>query len=69
MAMGLMVLVACPGGISSGLFTHLARGDVALSVSLTAVTSVATVFTLMILLGAWVLSANSARWHAIALPW
>lgn len=46
MAVGLMVLVACPGGISSGLLTHLARGDVALSISLTAVTSVAAVFTL-----------------------
>lgn len=46
MAVGLMVLVACPGGISSGLLTHLARGDVALSISLTAVTSVAAVFSL-----------------------
>jgi len=40
MAVGLMVLVACPGGVSSGLLTHLARGDVALSISLTAVESV-----------------------------
>ena len=46
MAVGMMVLVACPGGVSSGLLTHLARGDVALSISLTAVTSVAAVFTL-----------------------
>ena len=46
MAVGLMVLVACPGGVSSGLLTQLARGDVALSISLTAVTSVAAVLTL-----------------------
>lgn len=46
MAVGLMVLVACPGGVSSGLLTHLARGDVALSISLTAVTSIAAVLTL-----------------------
>jgi len=46
MAVGLMVLAACPGGVSSGLLTHLARGDVALSISLTAVTSVAAVFSL-----------------------
>lgn len=46
MAVGLMVLAACPGGVSSGLLTHLARGDVALSISLTALTSVAAVFTL-----------------------
>lgn len=31
MAVGLMVLAAAPGGVSSGLVTHLARGDVALS--------------------------------------
>lgn len=41
MAVGLMILAACPGGVSSGLLTHLARGDTALSISLTAVTSVA----------------------------
>jgi BASS family bile acid:Na+ symporter len=46
MAVGLMVLAACPGGVSSGLLTHLARGDVALSISLTAVTSIAAVLTL-----------------------
>ena len=46
MAVGLMVLAACPGGVSSGLLTHLARGDVALSISLTAVTSIAAVLSL-----------------------
>lgn len=45
MAVGLMILAACPGGVSSGLLTHLARGDTALSISLTAVTSVAAVVT------------------------
>ena len=52
MAVGLMVLAACPGGVSSGLLTHLARGDVALSISLTAVTSVAAVLTLPLVVGA-----------------
>jgi BASS family bile acid:Na+ symporter len=46
MAAGLMIVAACPGGASSGLITHLARGDTALSISLTAVTSVAAVVTL-----------------------
>lgn len=46
MACGLMLVAACPGGASSGLITHLARGDTALSISLTAVTSVAAVATL-----------------------
>lgn len=45
MAVGLMILAACPGGVSSGLLTHLARGDTALSISLTAITSVAAVVT------------------------
>lgn len=52
MAVGLMVLVACPGGVSSGLLTHLARGDVALSISLTAVTSIAAVLTLPLVVDA-----------------
>ncbi len=52
MAVGLMVLAACPGGVSSGLLTHLARGDVALSISLTAVTSVAAVLTLPLVVDA-----------------
>lgn len=46
MAVGLMIVAACPGGASSGLITHLARGDTALSISLTAATSVASVVTL-----------------------
>lgn len=46
MAVGLMVLAACPGGVSSGLLTHLARGDVALSIALTAITSVAAMLSL-----------------------
>ena len=46
MAVGLMVLAACPGGVSSGLLTHLARGDVALSISLTAITSLVAVLSL-----------------------
>jgi BASS family bile acid:Na+ symporter len=45
MAVGLLILAACPGGVSSGLLTYLARGDTALSISLTAITSVAAVVT------------------------
>jgi len=50
MAVGLMVLAACPGGVSSGLLTHLARGDTALSISLTAVTSLVSMLTLPLIL-------------------
>lgn len=52
MAVGLMVLAACPGGVSSGLLTHMARGDVALSIALTAVTSVAAVLSLPLVVDA-----------------
>ena len=45
MAVGLMILGACPGGASSALITHLARGTAALSITLTAITSVAAVVT------------------------
>ncbi len=45
-AVGLIVLTLCPGGPSSNLLTYLARGDVALSVTLTAVSSILTVLTI-----------------------
>jgi bile acid:Na+ symporter, BASS family len=47
-AVGLIVLALCPGGPSSNLLTYLAKGDVALSVTLTAVSSIVTVFTIPI---------------------
>ena len=39
-AIGLMVLAACPGGTSSNLLSHIGRANLALSVSLTAITTV-----------------------------
>lgn len=45
LAMGLMLLAACPGGASAGLITHLAGGKTALSISLTAITSVLAVIS------------------------
>ena len=47
-AVGLMVLSLCPGGPSANLVTYLAKGDVALAVTLTAFSSVITVFTIPI---------------------
>lgn len=46
MAVGIMIVAACPGGATSNLITHLSRGDIALSISLTAVTSFITVITI-----------------------
>ena len=41
-----MILAACPGGPTSNLITHLAKGDLALSVSLTAISSLITIITI-----------------------
>ncbi|MBE9014862.1 bile acid:sodium symporter family protein [Chroococcidiopsidales cyanobacterium LEGE 13417] len=48
MAVGLTILALCPGGPSSNMITYLAKGDVALSVTLTALSSAITVFTIPI---------------------
>lgn len=48
LAMGIMILALCPGGTTSNLFTYIAKGDVALSVSLTAVVSLIAPFTIPI---------------------
>jgi bile acid:Na+ symporter, BASS family len=50
MAVGLVILGACPGGASSALITHLARGTAALSVTLTAITSVVALASMPIVL-------------------
>lgn len=46
LAVGMMLLAAAPGGTTANLFSHLAGGDVALNVSLTAINSVLAVVTL-----------------------
>ena len=46
LAVGLMLLAASPGGTSANLYSHLAHGDVALNISLTAVNSVIAVLTM-----------------------
>ncbi|GGP75558.1 hypothetical protein GCM10009410_04650 [Shewanella ulleungensis] len=49
-AVGVMLLVLCPGGTTSNMFSHLAKADVALSVTMTAVASLLTVFTIPVVL-------------------
>jgi BASS family bile acid:Na+ symporter len=46
LAVGLILLSAAPGGVTSNLFSHLAKGDVILSITLTAVSSLLCIFTL-----------------------
>ncbi|MEG3619520.1 bile acid:sodium symporter family protein [Magnetovibrio sp. PR-2] len=50
-AVGVMILAASPGGITSNLLTILAGGSAALSVSMTAITSVLSVVTVPLILG------------------
>ena len=45
LALGMMIIAAAPGGVTSNLLTSFARGDVALSISLTAVISLLSVIT------------------------
>lgn len=45
-AVGLMILAACPGGPTSNLISHLAKADTALSVTLTAFSSFITILTI-----------------------
>ena len=51
MAVGLMILACSPGGVTSNIITKMAKGDTALSISYTAVVSVATVITLPLITG------------------
>ena len=50
-AVGMMILASCPGGVTSNMITKLAQGDTALSISYTAVISILTIFTLPIITG------------------
>ncbi|MEM9509052.1 MAG: bile acid:sodium symporter family protein [Cyanobacteria bacterium P01_E01_bin.35] len=46
LAVGVMILVACPGGPTSNMIAYLIQGNVALSITLTAISSLITVFTI-----------------------
>lgn len=64
--MGLVLVACCPGGSSSNVFSMLAKGDVALSVTLTALSSIITLFTLpliMVFVADFVSSASGLEVH------
>lgn len=50
LAVGLVILGASPGGVMANMLTHLARGDTALSITLTAISSAAAVITVPLFL-------------------
>jgi len=49
-AVGVMILALCPGGTTSNLYTYLAKGDIALSVTLTSVVSLLAPFTVPVMI-------------------
>lgn len=53
LALGMILVAACPGGNISNFLTHLARGNTALSVSLTAVGTVLAIVTTPLNLNLW----------------
>ena len=66
--MGLVLVACCPGGSSSNVFSMLAKGDVALSVTLTALSSIITLFTLPLIMGVVADFVSSTNEHDIQLP-
>lgn len=64
LAVGVMIIAACPGGATSNLMTYIARGNVALSISLTAISSLITIFTIPLVVN---LSMQSFMGEAAAL--
>ena len=64
-----LVLIACsPGGSSSNVFSMLAKGDIALSVSLTAFSSILTLFTIPVVMSVAVEAADGFSAGIIRLP-
>ncbi|WP_231758401.1 bile acid:sodium symporter family protein [Microbulbifer elongatus] len=67
MAVGLVIIAACPGGTTSNLFTLLAKGNVALSIVLTVSASLITIMSLP-LFANYALQAFSGTQQEITLP-
>ncbi len=62
-AVGLMIIAAAPGGVTSNVLTKFANGDVALSISLTAITSLVCIFTvpLIVINSSEILGVNISK--------
>lgn len=66
-AVGLVLIAACPGGVVSNVITRLARGDVALSISLTAASSIVCFVTVPVIVGLAMRSFGVAEQAAFSL--
>ena len=67
-AVGFVLIACCPGGSSSNVFSLLAKGDVALSVSLTAFSSLITLVTLPLIMKWVVTQSGLSQGETITLP-
>ena len=68
MAIGIMILALCPGGPTSNLITQVARGNIGLSFTLTALASLITVFTIPIILSKAITYFTGETGVVIELP-
>jgi BASS family bile acid:Na+ symporter len=64
LAAGLVIMAACPGGLLSNVVCHLGKADTALSITLTATATVATLLTIPL----WVRAILASLGHASSLP-
>ena len=60
LAVGLVVCSACPGGMGSNVFVHMGRANIALSITLTATSTMVTLFTLPL----WIRAIQAALGNA-----
>lgn len=67
LAVGIMILAACPGGPTSNLISHISRGDTALSITLTAISSLVAVITIPLIVN-FALSYFMQHGEYIPLP-
>jgi BASS family bile acid:Na+ symporter len=71
LALGLFIISICPAGTTSNALTFVGRGNVALAVILTALTSLVTVFTIPLLLSwavPWFLSGDGREVPTLSIP-
>lgn len=68
LAVGVMILAACPGGATSNLICHLSKGDTALSISLTALSSLITVLSIPLIVN-FALGYFLGEEGSLQLPW
>lgn len=67
LAVGLMIISVCPGGVTSNVYAKLSDGDVALSIALTAITSLASVITIPFIVN-WSLTKFMGAQNTVELP-